>query len=63
MALTAFSRTLRPSMVLVRIEDTEASTILMQPTDEPVSLEPSGAKRKWRYMASVKKGERAGELS
>jgi hypothetical protein len=54
-AITMLSRPMRPSMVLVRIEEIESRTILMQPTDEPVSLEPSSERRKWRYMASVKK--------
>jgi hypothetical protein len=50
-------------MVLIRVEEPETSTMLMQPVDEQVSLEPSSERRKWRYMATVKKGEQAGRSS
>jgi hypothetical protein len=63
MALASFTRTTQPSMVLIRIEDPETSKILMQPMDEEISLEPSAGRRKWRYVASVKKSENAGRSS
>jgi hypothetical protein len=54
-ATSAIPAPSRPTMLLVNVDEPGVSTIVLQPLDEPVSLDAFAEHQQWRYIASATK--------
>jgi len=53
MAIALFATATRPTTLIVRLNEPEVCTIVMQPVEEPFSLAAPSERPDWRYIASV----------